>query len=54
METATGGGQPLLHQKGPETQRFGTVKQLPLGLSYDTRMYACQRLNLVDTPLVRV
>ncbi|MFF2198352.1 ferritin-like domain-containing protein [Streptomyces sp. NPDC058157] len=29
METATGGGQPLLHQKGPEIQRFGTVRQLP-------------------------
>ncbi|MER6216197.1 DNA starvation/stationary phase protection protein [Streptomyces sp. NPDC001674] len=54
MQTATGGGQPLLHQKGPETQRFGTVKQLPLGLGHDTRMYACQRLNriLADTQIL--
>lgn len=49
-----GGGQPLLHQKGHELQRFGTVKQLPIGLSHDTRMYGCQRLNqlLADTHML--
>ncbi|MEV0536497.1 DNA starvation/stationary phase protection protein [Kitasatospora sp. NPDC050463] len=63
METATtasatppsrGGGQPLLHQKGGETQAFGTLKQLPIGLGHDTRMYACQRLNrvLADTQIL--
>ncbi|MGW6915024.1 Dps family protein [Kitasatospora sp. NPDC054939] len=63
METATtasttapsrGGGQPLLHQKGGETQTFGTLKQLPIGLGHDTRMYACQRLNrvLADTQIL--
>ncbi|MGK5532127.1 Dps family protein [Streptomyces sp. URMC 129] len=51
---ATGGTQPLLHQKGHELQPFGTVKQLPLGLSHDTRLYACQRLNgvLADTQML--
>lgn len=28
-------------------QEFGTVRQFPLGLSYDARMYSCQRLNQV-------
>ncbi|GAA3378885.1 DNA starvation/stationary phase protection protein [Streptomyces sannanensis] len=48
------GTQPLLHQKGHELQPFGTVKQLPIGLSQDTRMYACQRLNriLADTQML--
>ncbi|MFJ9642190.1 Dps family protein [Streptomyces sp. NPDC004244] len=51
---AHGGGQPLLHQKGGETQAFGTLKQLPIGLGHDTRMYACQRLNqvLADTQIL--
>ncbi|MEV0530953.1 DNA starvation/stationary phase protection protein [Kitasatospora sp. NPDC050463] len=46
--------RPLLHQNGGEIQRFGTVKQLPLGLSYDARMYSCQRLNqvLADTQIL--
>ncbi|MFB7361853.1 Dps family protein, partial [Streptomyces hydrogenans] len=58
MDTTTtpprGGGQPLLHQKGAETQAFGTLKQLPIGLGHDTRMYACQRLNrlLADTQIL--
>ncbi|MFE3514513.1 Dps family protein [Streptomyces sp. NPDC059166] len=48
------GGQPLLHQTGEETQPFGTLKQLPIGLGHDTRMYACQRLNhlLADTQIL--
>ncbi|MEY9968503.1 starvation-inducible DNA-binding protein [Streptacidiphilus sp. MAP12-16] len=43
--------QPLLHQKSQQIQEFGTVKQFPIGLSYDARMYSCQRLNqvLADT-----
>jgi starvation-inducible DNA-binding protein len=49
-----GGTQPLLHQAGRELQAFGTVKQLPIGLSRDTRMYSCQRLNriLADTQML--
>ncbi|MFJ6718622.1 Dps family protein [Streptomyces sp. NPDC091259] len=49
-----GGGQPLLHQTGEEIQSFGTLKQLPLGLGHDARMYACQRLNhvLADTQIL--
>src|SRR5438132_6281278 len=37
--------QPWLHQHGKEIQAFGTVRQFPLALAYETRMYACQRLN---------
>ncbi|MEU2441773.1 DNA starvation/stationary phase protection protein [Streptomyces rubradiris] len=46
--------QPRLHQTGPVIQEFGTVKQLPLGLSHDARMYSCQRLNkvLADTQIL--
>ena len=39
--------QPLLHQKGEVIQEFGTVKQFPVALSYEARMYSCQRLNKV-------
>jgi starvation-inducible DNA-binding protein len=41
------GSQPWLHQKGIEVQAFGTVRQFPLGLSFDARMYSCERLNRV-------
>lgn len=46
--------QPWLHQKGQEIQEFGTVRQLPVGLSYNARMYSCQRLNqvLADTQIL--
>lgn len=48
------GSQPWLHQKGEVIQGFGTVKQFPLGLSYEARMYSCQRLNkvLADTQVL--
>ncbi|MEU9204757.1 DNA starvation/stationary phase protection protein [Streptomyces sp. NPDC048332] len=46
--------QPRLHQKGEVIQEFGTVKQFPIGLSYEARMYSCQRLNkaLADTQIL--
>ncbi|MEU5846294.1 Dps family protein [Saccharopolyspora shandongensis] len=46
--------QPRLHQEGEVIQEFGTVKQFPLGLSYEARMYSCQRLNriLADTQIL--
>ena len=46
--------QPWLHQKGVEIQQFGTVRQFPLGLSRDARMYSCQRLNqcLADSQIL--
>lgn len=46
--------QPWLHQHGREIQEFGTVRQFPLALSYDARMYSCQRLNrvLADTQIL--
>ncbi|MFF9090934.1 Dps family protein [Streptomyces sp. NPDC014991] len=48
------GSQPWLHQKGEVIQAFGTVRQYPLGLSYEARMYSCQRLNkaLADTQIL--
>ncbi|MFL4492646.1 Dps family protein [Streptomyces sp. VTCC 41912] len=51
---ATHGSQPWLHQKGAVIREFGTVKQLPVALSYDARMYSCQRLNkaLADTQML--
>ncbi len=39
--------QPWLHQQGVELQRFGTVRQFPIGLSGEARMYSCERLNRV-------
>jgi len=46
--------QPWLHQSGREIQVFGTVRQFPLGLSFDARMYSCERLNqlLADTQIL--
>src|ERR1700754_5014436 len=46
--------QPWLHQHGKEIQAFGTVRQFPVGLSADTRLYSCQRLNqlLADTQIL--
>jgi starvation-inducible DNA-binding protein len=46
--------QPWLHQVGKEIQAFGSVRQFPVGLSYDARLYSCQRLNqlLCDTQIL--
>ncbi|MFF7335514.1 ferritin-like domain-containing protein [Streptomyces sp. NPDC008150] len=48
------GSQPHLHQKGAVIQEFGQVKQFPIGLSHEARMYSCQRLNrvLADTQIL--
>jgi starvation-inducible DNA-binding protein len=51
----TSSSQPWLHQHGGgEIQKFGTVKQFPVGLSYEARMYAGQALNktLADTQIL--
>ncbi|GGM33018.1 Dps family protein [Dactylosporangium sucinum] len=46
--------QPWLHQQGREIQRFGTIRQFPVALSMDARMYSCERLNqvLADTQIL--
>ncbi|MGW1807105.1 Dps family protein [Streptomyces sp. NPDC002078] len=51
---STHSSQPWLHQKGEVIQEFGTVKQFPVALSYEARMYSCQRLNkvLADTQIL--
>lgn len=41
------GTQPWLHQRGAEVQAFGSVRQFPIALSRDARMYSCERLNRV-------
>lgn len=53
--TRPASSQPWLHQHDEaETQKFGTVKQFPVGLSYDARMFASQSLNrlLADTQML--
>src|SRR5215471_837364 len=52
--TSTRHSQPWLHQHGKEIQAFGTVRQFPLALAYETRMYSCQRLNQIhaDTQIL--
>ena len=57
-ERATGcaslDSQPWLHQRGVEIQAFGTVRQFPVGLSEDARLYSCGRLNqlLADSQIL--
>jgi starvation-inducible DNA-binding protein len=49
-----GSSQPWLHQHGRQVQQFGTVRQFPLGLSYESRIDSCQRLNhmLADSQIL--
>lgn len=42
-----GDSQPMLHRQGKEIQRFGTLRLLPLALSFEARTESCQRLNKV-------
>jgi len=44
---AAHGSQPLLHQRGVEIQRFGAVRQFPIGLSFEARVESCQVLNQI-------
>ncbi|MFB4320190.1 Dps family protein [Actinomadura sp. 21ATH] len=39
--------EPWVHTDGTEIQEFGTVRMFPLGLSFDARMYSCERLNQI-------
>jgi starvation-inducible DNA-binding protein len=50
----TRSSQPWLHQRGVEIQAFGTVRQFPVALSQETRLYSCQRLNqlLADSQIL--
>ena len=54
IDTPPPSSQPLLSQRGVVIQEFGTVKQFPLGLSYDARMLSCEQLNrvLADTQIL--
>ncbi|MCL2584121.1 MAG: DNA starvation/stationary phase protection protein [Streptosporangiales bacterium] len=46
--------QPRLQHDSHQVQEFGTVRQFPLGLSFETRMDSCQHLNqlLADTQIL--
>src|SRR5688572_14274292 len=46
--------QPRMHQLGPEVQRFGTFRLLPVALSAETRIESGQLLNrvLADTTIL--
>ena len=46
--------QPLIRQQGEEIQRFGTVRLLPIALSYEARLESFQLLNhiLVDSMIL--
>jgi starvation-inducible DNA-binding protein len=46
-EPAHRGSQPWIHQRSQEIQSFGTVRQFPLGLSYNARLLSCGRLNQI-------
>ena len=40
--------QPRLGQRGPEIQRFGRLRQLPIELSAETREESCQLLAVIQ------
>jgi starvation-inducible DNA-binding protein len=46
--------QPRLHQHGFEVQPFGTLRLLPIVLSYEARLESCQLLNhiLADSTIL--
>jgi starvation-inducible DNA-binding protein len=39
--------QPWLHVDGKEIQEFGSLRLFPVALSWETRLYSCERLNQV-------
>src|SRR2546423_5928632 len=41
------GAQPLMHQQGRETQAFGTVVRMPIGLDEDVCREMCEALNVI-------
>jgi len=46
--------QPLLHQRGPEIQPYGTLRELPIALDASARKESCELLNqvLADTMIL--
>jgi len=45
--SATVSSQPWLHQHSAEVQKYGTVRQFPIALSAEARLYSCERLNQI-------
>jgi starvation-inducible DNA-binding protein len=39
--------QPLLHQRGREIQRFGTLRDMPIALDEEARQESCELLNQI-------
>ncbi|HET6262247.1 MAG TPA: DNA starvation/stationary phase protection protein [Chloroflexia bacterium] len=50
----TNDAQPLLNQAGKETQRYGTLRKLPIALDEEARGESCELLNqvLADTVIL--
>src|SRR5919204_2712866 len=46
--------QPLLHQRGPEIQAYGTLRFMPIALDEQARTESCELLNqiLADTVIL--
>jgi len=46
--------QPLIHQRGPEIQAYGTLRNLPIALDERARTESCELLNqvLADTVIL--
>jgi starvation-inducible DNA-binding protein len=46
--------QPLMHQRGPEIQPYGTLRSLPIALDEQARTESCELLNqiLADTVIL--
>ena len=53
--TKNGGATPKTHQKGKETQAYGTVVKIPIGLDEKLRLQSVNALNqiLADTMTLR-
>ena len=41
------GSQPLVHQRGREIQRFGSLRDLPVALDREVRAESCELLNQI-------
>lgn len=46
--------EPHIHGRGPEIQRFGTLRELPIGLPERAKLESCRLLNeiLADTTIL--
>jgi starvation-inducible DNA-binding protein len=50
--TKVDGSQPLLHQHGYEIQQYGTLRDLPIALSPDSRSESCTLVNQILADII--